>query len=465
MPDITQENFIGQPLNTTQNGSGESSPQVTSSGIVLEVHPNRAALYEELHNRPYPLVDTPCCVTHIALLVSPEQRQAEYQHLVQLCQRFSINPPAEGASCFYQSFGGFELRWESHMEFSTYTFICRSSDPESFITQPYTGRALQYVPRDWLQKLPGQSTAAVHLAMAKGSDTLKSEHLDNAFEKMRLSGSIVAGGKAEVYTSFRIHSDGFSRVLVQDKGLNSYQAGRLMQRVLEIETYRIMALLSLPIARKLSPQVQHTEEKLAQLNSNIASDKDNVNDKNMLAELSNLAAKIEQFRSDTNYRFGATKAYYDIVNARLDQLHEEEIPGVQTLQEFIGRRLGPGIKTCSAVKERMESLSLRIAQTSSLLRTQVELSIQAQNQTLLASMDKRSGLQLRMQQTVEGLSVAAIAYYLMGLLSYVYDAIEQQGFHLDKTMALGVSVPIVVAITWGVMHKLMGRVKRESSKK
>jgi len=464
MPNTPQEQFIGEPLNTEQNGNGES-PQVASSGILLAVHPSRAELYEELHNRPYPLVYTPCCVTHIALLVSREQRQAEYQHLVQLCQRFSINPPAEGASCFYQSFGGFELRWESHMEFSTYTFICSSSDPESFITKPYTGRALQYVPREWLQKLPGQSMAAVHLAMAKGSEPLKREHLDNAFEKMRLSGSIVACGKAEVYTSFRIHSDGFSRVLVQDKGLNSYQAGRLMQRVLEIETYRIMALLSLPIARRLSPQVQNMEEKLAKLNSDIASDREDIDDENMLAELSNLAAKNEQFRSDTNYRFGATSAYYDIVNARLCQLHEEEIRSVQTLQEFIGRRLGPGIKTCSAVKERMESLSLRIAQTSSLLRTRVELSIQAQNQTLLTSMDKRSGLQLRLQQAVEGLSVAAIAYYLMGLLKYVYDAVEAQGFHIDKTTALGISVPLVVAITWGAMHKLMRSVKSESSKK
>ena len=464
MSTTQHEQFIGEPLKEEQPNN--DSPQVaTTSGILLEVHPNRAELYEELHNRPYPLVDTPCCVTHIALLVSREQRKAEYEHLVQLCQRFSINPPAENASCFYQDFGGFELRWESHMEFSTYTFVCSGSDPESFITKPYTGRALQYVPRDWLQNLPGQSMAAVHLAMAKGTEPLKGKHLDSAFEKMRNCGSSVAQDKAEVYTSFRIHSDGFSRVLVQDKGLNSYQAGRLMQRVLEIETYRIMALLSLPIARKLAPQVHKMEEQLANINNRIASDQENVDDKTMLHELSELAAKIEQYRSDTNYRFGATKAYYDIVNARLRQLHEEEIPGVQTLQEFIGRRLGPGIKTCAAVKERMESLSLRISQTSSLLRTRVELSIQAQNQTLLTSMDRRSGLQLRLQQTVEGLSVAAIAYYLMGLLEYVYDAAIEHGLQVDKTTALGISVPIVVAITWGAMHKLMRSVKNDDKAK
>ena len=457
-----QEQFIGEPLSPAQTINSDS-PQVTSSGILLEVHPSRAELYEELHNRPSPLVKTPCCVTHIALLVSREQRADEYQHLVQLCQRFSINPPAEGASCFYQNFGGFELRWESHMEFSTYTFICSASDPESFITKPYTGRALQYVPRDWLQKLPGQSMAAVHLAMAESSESINQDHLDNAFEQMRLSGSQVAGNKAEVFTSFRIHSDGFSRALIIDKGLNSYQAGRLMQRVLEIETYRIMALLSLPIARKLSPRVQKMEEKLAKINNSIASLKENIDDNGMLVELSELAAKIEQYRSDTNYRFGATVAYYDIVNARLRQLHEKEMSGYQTLQEFIGRRLGPGIKTCAAVKERMESLSLRIAQTSSLLRTRVELSIEAQNQALLTSMNHRSGMQLRLQQTVEGLSVAAIAYYLMGLLEYIYDAIEHQGIHIDKTTALGLSVPFAVLITWAAMRKMMRSVKEKST--
>jgi uncharacterized membrane-anchored protein len=453
------EQFIGEQLIMTQSIDNDV-PHIAVSAVILEVHPARAQLYEELHNRPYPLVKTPCCVTHISVLVSAEQRKAEYLHLVELCHRFTVNPPAEKASCFYQSFDGFELRWECHMEFSTYTFISCGSDPESFINNPYAGRALKYVPHDWLQLIPGQSMAAVHLAMAKGEQPLEQKHLDRAFEQMRLSGSKVAGNKAEVYTSFRIHSDGFSRVLVQDKSLNSYQAGRLMQRVLEIETYRIMALLSLPIARKLTPVILTMEEQLANINKLIASSDKDIDDNAMLTDLSKLAAKVEQFRSDTNYRFGGTIAYYDIVNARLRQLHEEEILGVQTLQEFIGRRLGPGIKTCAAVKERMENLSLRIAHTSSLLRTRVEISIEAQNQSLLTSMNQRSGMQLRLQQTVEGLSVAAISYYFMGLLSYIFDAVTSLNIVFNKSAALGIAVPIVIILSWLMIRKLMHNIDK-----
>jgi len=453
--ETVQEHFIEQ---TT---TAEDAPQVASSAVLLEVHPRRAELYEELHNRPSPLVETPCCVSHIAIMVGEDQRQAEYQHLVELCQRFSIHPPVPGASCFYQNFGGFELRWESHMEFSTYTFIRTGVDTSQFDGNLFTDSALTYTPRDWLQKLPGQSLAAVHLTIVCGEE-VAAESLQRSFECMRLSGSQVASGKADVYTSFRIHSDGFSRILINDRNLNPYQAGRLMQRVLEIETYRLMALLALPTARKLAPQVREMEEQLAGINQRIAALGEDADDNAMLAELSGLAAQIEQFRSDTNYRFGATKAYYDIVNSRLRQLKEVHIPGLQAWQEFIDRRLGPGIKTCDAIKGRMEDLSRRISQTSSLLRTRVELSIESQNQELLSSMNRRSGLQLRLQQTVEGLSVAAIAYYLMGLLEYVYDALIERGITLDKATALGISVPLVMGITWWATYKVLRVVKSEA---
>lgn len=455
MVDLPQEQFLKQAEAVTD------APQVASSTIMLEVHPRRAELYEELHNRPSPLVESPCCVSHIAVLVSEEQRQLEYHHLVDLCQRFSIAPPAPDASCFYQNFGGFELRWESHSEFSTYTFIRTDMDPEVFDSKPFEDSGLNYTPRDWLHKLPGQSVVAIHLAMTIGEKPIPKLLLNKAFEGMRASGSFVAGGRAEVYTAFRIHSDGFSRVLVRNHELNSYQAGRLLQRVLEIETYRMMSLLALPTARRLSSQVRQMEEQLACLNQRIAAANDDNDDNAMLGELSTLAARNEQYRSDTNYRFGATIAYYDLVNVRLRQLQENQIPGMQTWQEFVARRLGPGIKTCEAVKGRMESLSLRIAQTSSLLRTRVELSIHSQNQDLLASMNRRSGIQLRLQQTVEGLSVAGIAYYLMGLLEYIYEAMIARGVHLDKVTALGVTVPVVMAITWWAMHSVMRGLKAD----
>jgi len=96
-----------------------------TSAITLNVHPSRAELHEELHSRPSPLVETPCTISHIAVQIGAEERAAERAYLGELCTRFDVNPPPDGASCLYQTFGGFELRWERHTEFSTYTFIHR----------------------------------------------------------------------------------------------------------------------------------------------------------------------------------------------------------------------------------------------------------------------------------------------------------------------------------------------------
>lgn len=428
---------------STAEKSAEDSLQVSATAVTLTVDSRRAELYEELHNRPSPLVDTPCVVSHMAIRLNEQERLLEHAHLEALCHRFSINPPAADSSCYYQNFGGFELRWEKHLEFSTYTFI--APQPTSGL---FNDSALRFIPRDWLTAMPGQLIAAVHLSVIKDDQPVGEDALAEAFEGMRLSGSVVAKGKAEILTSFRIHSDGFSRFVIRDRALNAYQAGRLIQRVLEIETYRLMALLALPIARELAPHVTEMEETLARINQRIATQGDFSDDQDMLESLTKVAAQVEKYRSDTNYRFGATNAYFDLVSSRLEQLREEQVAGRQTLEEFLDRRLGPGISTCNAIRQRMEDLSRRVAQTSSLLRTRVELNIATQNQNLLESLDHRSGLQLRLQQAVEGFSVAAIAYYLMGLLGYIYSALIEQGVALDKTLALGISVPIVLVVVW-----------------
>ena len=181
----------------------------------------------------------------------------------------------------------------------------------------------------------------------------------------------------------------------------------------------------------------------------------------LLDELSSLAARVERHRSDTTYRFAATNAYYNLVNERIEELGEAKIPGLQPVKLFIDRRLGPGIRTCNAVRDRLEGLSSRIAHTSDLLRTRVELAIQGQNRELLTSMNRRSEVQLRLQQAVEGLSVVAITYYLMGLLGYLYDGLAWTGLPLNKKIGFAIAVPVVMLLVWSVIHRVKRRVQRE----
>ncbi|HUH58026.1 MAG TPA: DUF3422 domain-containing protein, partial [Pseudomonadales bacterium] len=178
-------------------------------------------------------------------------------------------------------------------------------------------------------------------------------------------------------------------------------------------------------------------------------------ERQLLQELSLLAADVERRRSNTNYRFAAAVAYHDLVNDRLNQLRETPIDGMQSLREFLERRLTPGIKTCNSVRDRLEDLSRRITRTTGLLRARVDLTIQEQNQDLLSSMNRRSQLQLRLQQTVEGLSVVAISYYLVSLLGFVYQGLNTVGINMNVDIAKAISAPIVV----GLMYLLVRRIR------
>ena len=276
----------------------------------------------------------------------------------------------------------------------------------------------------------------------------------------------MVNGKAKVLTSFRLHSDGFGRFLVADMGLNPSQAGRLIQRLLELETYRLLALMGLPIARSLSSAVSAMESQLAGLNLKIAEIQNEADERDLLVQLSLIAARIEQFRSDTNYRFSASNAYHALVGKRLEQVYEQHISGTQTMREFLERRLTPGIRTCNSLRDRLEDLSRRIHRTTSLLRTRVDVSIESQNHKLLASMDRRSSLQLRLQQTVEGLSVVAIGYYLLSLLGYGFDAIQATGVPINKAIASGVAMPIVLGLVyWSVRSHIKELTKKPKRKK
>ena len=423
----------------------------------INVSPLRQQIAQELHNRPSPRVEVNTSITHMAVQLTEQQRQQEYRQLCSLCQRYSVNPPSVDASCYYQDFGGFELRWERHLEFSSYSFIRKGLGEKLF-----NGYAIEFVPQEWFDNIVGELISAVNLVI--NDEPLPEKELYHAFEGHQVLGSQVAENRANVYASFRLHSDGFGRIIIQSNSLNSYQTGRLIQRMLEIHTYQMMALLSLPIARSLAPKVTKMEHDLVEINQ-IMGGNGEQNDSEMLDKLSDLAGQSEQLISDISYRFSATNAYYELVCARLEQLKETDIKGIERINEFVTRRLSPGIRTCQALSIRLEELTRRIARASSLLRTRVDLTIEQQNQQLLSAINQRGEVQLRLQQMVEGVSVAAMAYYLMGLLDYVLNAINISGFHINKTLVKGFAVPIILCLTWVLIRWAIGHIKKPATKK
>lgn len=410
-------------------------------------HPLRDELYEELHARPFRAVSTPQQISHLAFKATPQELDRAFELVCELCHRFSVEPPDATMVSFWQDCGPFTIRWDRHMEFYALT-LSRKGQGALF-----KQRVLDQAPEDWLSSLPGQAVAALHLEVIEETADLNPAELDAAFEGQRLVLSEPKAGKALICSAFRLHSDGFGRILIQNRGMDECRMGRLVQRIYEMETYRLFAQLAMPIAKRLAPELHEMDGQLAAMLARIPSTDTGDAERRLLEQLSLLSTRLETWRAETNARFSATWAYRDLVMSRLENIREDKVEGHMTMAEFMSRRFNPGLRTCESVQNWLEDLSKRIERAGDLLRTRVNLTLQEQNKDLLATMNRRSDLQFRLQETVEGLSVAAISYYMIGLISYVLSGLPLTAMKLDKKVVLACLVPLVlVTVWWGVKH-------------
>ena len=437
-------------------------------------HPLRVPLAAEIHSRPPMTLDAPERITHLAIYgrndihASGDNAALQLQLLAALCAHFGVTAPANEAKYFFHDFGRFRLKWECHTEFASYTFVAghKPAPPSGAL---FAQMPLSDLPEEWLLSLRGMLMGASHVVLERSTATP-----DEAAVQMRelFEGNAIVGCEAsqsaQVWTDFLIHADGFSRFVVRDHGLHGQQAGRLVQRMLEIETYRMMALLGLPPAQRANPALNAIEGELATLTAAMVEmdrperDRDAEDDQTLLQKITALAARLERLTLDNSYRFSASQAYFRLVNARIEELRERRIEGIPTVAEFMDRRLTPAMNTCVAVARRQEVLAERIANTNSLLRTRVGIAQEKQNSKILESMNTRAAQQLLLQQAVEGLSVVAISYYLAGLLSYAGKAAKAAGMHIDTDLTTGLAVPVLALLVWLGLRRLHRRVTRKA---
>ncbi len=414
----------------------------TQAMILPSNHPLRQKLNDEVHARPPEELNAPCSVSYLALFTDEDARRESSAKVRELAERFHVEPPAPDANHFSADLGLFRLKWERHTEFTRYKFIVAGDE-----NPPFSEAPIKAAPQEWVASLPGKLLVASNIMLIRGQpkppnpDDISARY----FEGNTLVGSTVASGAARAFMDFRIHGDGFSRVLIQDLSLTARQAGRLAQRLVEIDSYRMLALLALPYAQELSPYLSGWERELVDITAAMVKSGDQ-EEPQLLGRLTKLEAEIESNRSASAYRFSAASAYYDIVKRRIAELREERIQGLQLFEEFTERRLEPAMSTCAAVTSRQEALATQVSRATHMLSTKVDVTLEQQNQAVLASMDKRAKLQLRLQETVEGLSIAAITYYIVGLIGYAAKGLKAGGMHLDPELVMGLSIPVVAGI-------------------
>ena len=414
---------------------------------LLTPHPRRDELNDEVHARPPAPIRAPARLSSLTLFFD-RNNSGQLEAIIRLARRMGAPEPDTRRAYYTGIIDKLMIRWSLHTEFVRYTFIEPAEDEPDF-----TRTALDRIPPDWLQSVPGQLLVALHAVLLRDAPTDNSAPAISArlFSGNELIGGEIAGGLGCAFTDLRLHPDprassGFSRFVLIDKGMEPLQTGRMLQRMFEIETYRMLALLSLPEAKQQMPRLDALSNALRSITARMDQPEHDASE--LLHELAAQAGALENLVAQSQYRLSASSAYYNLVERRIAELREQRFPGLQPFQEFMEHRLAPAMETCDTVVARQDRIAARIQRTSTLLRTRVEVQHEEQNRALLASMDTRAALQLRLQLTVEGLSVGVLTYYAVGLVAYAAKALKAAGWHLEPEIVTGWAIPIAAISVW-----------------
>jgi len=411
----------------------------TGIGSRLEPHPLRSVVLGEMHARPFHPVTPPGRMLRLVFMTDEAQAAGSRAALQSLCATLGGAGPGPGEKHCRVALPRGLLRWEQHNEFTTYTF-----EPKDASATPFEPAATELCDAMRVLPQPGPLLASIDLHFLAQRPSAGYEAW---LDPMSLAASSLIAGKAEAATDFRPTGDGFVRLMVIADDLQPNSAGAMTQRLLEVETYRVLALLGLPEAQRLAPVVKGIEDQLTAIARRMTEVEGLEANHQLLRQLTTLAAQLEAEATTAGFRFSASRAYDGIVQQRLESLKEGPLEGHSMFSSFLARRMGPAMRTCRMMEERQSALATRLSRTADLLRTRVQLDMETQNRDLMASMNERTRLQLRMQQTVEGLSVAAVSYYVLGLIGYLFKGAKDGGvLPFDPAIATAAVLPAIVLL-------------------
>ena len=440
------------------------TPEVPDASLLPPEDGWRRVLHDEIHARPSAHIRLPALLVYLAVYNDEVTRLQECEHLRRLPGQEGLTLDDLRNQFFRFQLPGYTLKWERHTEFTRYSLV-QAFDGD--LARIGTDRALLetlLLPTGWLAGVPGRTVCAIQMAMVPG-DLAQPADVVSRVRPWLGDAPVMAslmGNQAHslVVTDFRLRDSGFERmVVVAPSDTSETRAGRISQRLLEMETYRLMALRGLPVAKGLSPELASAESGLANITQHMEGER--VSDQAMLDQLVRLAAQVEKAIAQHQYRFSATRAYDRLVAQRIAELRERPISGIQTVGEFMQRRLSPAMATVASTSERLASLSERVSRASALLRTRVDIATEGQNQQLLEKLTRGQAMQLRLQSTVEGLSIAAISYYVVSLMLYAAKALKSAGVPIQPEIAVGALIPVVLWAVWKTTRRIHATLRGE----
>lgn len=375
-------------------------------------HELRRQVVTEMHLRKWPIVHPPCLIIQWVRSVLPEERDEEALHLHQQSGQPDTFLPPSFLEGMLQD--GIMFAWERQSEGSSLTLFFPNASMDSFI-QPLLRQQWKTV-EDWGEQFPGRVIRATRIWVANDDQEAECAVSAAGIESDEMVSCTIAN-RARLWSDFRIHANGYGSLVIAANGTDPRDLSRSLQRLQELGNYRNRALLGLPIAQQNWPELNEIEARLQEISSHL-SDPERTDD-SLLMEISEIQERLTAVATATNFRMSATAAYATLVEERLEELESTTIRGHASLADFTQRRFRPAIRTCAALSSRVEILSARAGQITSLLRTRVETRIENQNAQLLSSMDRSAKRQLRLQELIENFSILALSYYAVGLLHYI----------------------------------------------
>ncbi len=402
-------------------------------------HPLRRWAVNEMHMRRFAPVAANCEIYQVVRLVEPAERGLEDAWLIGDRPDFDEWSLAARYGSAHTK-GGIHFIWERHTEASTITLIF-PADADAAVRGPYIR---------WLEQWPGGVVRATRVFVIP--------HAGDAPERLVSLGispnemvCCDVNGDIRIWSDFGIHEDGYGRLLVTAGEVSDSERGRIVQRLQELGNYRNLALLGFPTVQEYGPQADRLEQKLSDHARRAAlADED---DDALLNQLADLSSELELIRSATGFRLSATAAYAEVAADRLASLQVRPVANYQSLTDFTERRLVPASRTCSVFRQRLSHIGERISGVMHTLDVRIDSRIKAQNLGLMQSMERSTQLQLRLQTLVEGLSVIAAAYYLIGLIAYVAKGVAAYpSGSLAELFVGAITLPVILAIYLLVRH-------------
>lgn len=399
-------------------------------------HEDRQAAIDEVHARPSMEIVGPAIVVHIAFSCDKDEN-------ISLFSKISGSQADEIPRYAIDKINNVNVKLERHTEFTTCTLVANNSQNHSSVDDIY---------RDLLAHRPVKILSKCRITIVTSAKELAKQ---NTFGK-RVFGGLMRG---ELQVHSTLEKDALNNInyAVLSQNNSSNELGRRVQRLYELETYRIMALIGLPLARRLSGKLTELEDQLNTLTSKLerGASSTELTDQDLFQKLTNLSGMLDGLHSEARFRFSASKAYFEIIDARIMTLTEQEYGDLQTISGFLRSRLEPARATIQSVEKRQATLTDDISRTLTLLRTRIEIEMNVGNQALLKSLDGRYKQQLLISQAVEGLSTIAITYYAIGLLSYFLKAFDKAGqLPVSYTIILAVAVPVIMFAVWYSVRRL-----------